>query len=144
MSRANNISFDRFRFSVPKADVSVLSWIESQANLSSSIRTLIRNRIAECGMTDVTCDAVVQKGKVGRPSNAELAQREVMKEQAAELAEHNETANKAEPAKKMDEQQTVPYVAQPDIQHQMSFPIVDGSQKTSDDDLPDMLSMMNQ
>lgn len=143
MSRANNVSFDRFRFSVPKADVSVLSWIESQANLSSSIRTLIRNRIAEHGMSDVTCDTVVQKGKVGRPSNAELAQREVMKEQEA-VEQAAVKPDKQEQPVTVNKQPEVPHVAQPDIQHQMSFPIVDGSQKNPDDELPDMLSMMNQ
>lgn len=139
----SNMSFERFRFSVPKADVSVLTWITSQANLSQSIRTLIRNRIAECGMSDVTCDTVVQKGKVGRPSNLELAQREIMKEQSAQ-----ETLEAPE-AEVQPKEQVKSSVVEP--RHKapnMNFPIVDGTQSVkqepidNNEELPDMLSMM--
>lgn len=80
-------NFTRHRFSVPKADVSVQEWIQNQYNLSVSLRMLIKDYIRVNGTTDVTCAAVEQRGKVGRPSNAELARR----------AEEQEVANNAIP-----------------------------------------------
>lgn len=51
--------FVRFRFSVPKADQDVLAWAEEQANLSISLRTLIRDSIRTHGIVDATCLPVV-------------------------------------------------------------------------------------
>ena len=68
-------SFTRHRFSVPKADDTVREWMEAQSNLSQSLRQLIREYVRKNGCTDVTCARVEQIGKVGRPSNEELARR---------------------------------------------------------------------
>lgn len=57
----------RYRFTVPLADESVLEWCENQANLSFSLRTLVREYIAKHGMTDATCGEVVQAPRRGRP-----------------------------------------------------------------------------
>ena len=42
--------FIRYRFSVPKADKAVTQWAEAQANLSMSLRTLIRESIRQHGV----------------------------------------------------------------------------------------------
>lgn len=47
--------FIRYRFSVPKADKAVTQWAEAQANLSMSLRTLIRESIRQHGVIDATC-----------------------------------------------------------------------------------------
>lgn len=65
----------RYRLSVPEADESTLAWIDAQLNLSYSIRMLIREDIQRNGCTDVSCRAVEQGAKRGRPSNAELERR---------------------------------------------------------------------
>lgn len=137
-------SFKRYRFSVPNADTSVNQWIEQQASLSHSLRALIRNRIIEHGMTDPTCDSVTQRPKVGRPSNAELAQREMMRQD--EEIQENEPATK-------DVKQELPHVAaqEPQIRRQMQFPVVDGTEsmdmpekasEKSPETLPDMTAFM--
>lgn len=61
------VSFRRLRFSVPNADVSVIEWIDAQANLSASIRELIKDSIRRNGIMDATCMRVEQRGAVGRP-----------------------------------------------------------------------------
>lgn len=43
----------RVRFSLPRADESSAQWLESQASLSRSIQTLIRESIEREGYTDV-------------------------------------------------------------------------------------------
>lgn len=68
-------SAKRYRFQVPAADESVQEWIAAQINISSSLRQLIREDIQKNGFTDVTCRAVEQGAKRGRPTNAELARR---------------------------------------------------------------------
>lgn len=73
--------FTRYRFSVPLEDTSVREWIDAQANLSHSLRTLIRDSIRKHGMMDATCLPVEQIGKVGRPSNAELAARKAAEQE---------------------------------------------------------------
>lgn len=134
-------SFKRYRFSVPKADASVNEWIEKQANLSYSLRALIRNRIMEHGMTDPTCDNVTQKPKVGRPSNAELAQREMAKQEFDKTDDN-------EPVKEDVKQELPPMTAQePQIKRQMEFPIVDGTEnknvpEKASEGLPDMTAFM--
>lgn len=64
-------SFKRYRFSVPKADVSVDNWIKAQSNLSYSLRELIKSHIREHGITDATCIPVECSRGPGRPSNSE-------------------------------------------------------------------------
>lgn len=65
----------RYRFQVPAADESVQAWLASQINISSSLRLLIREDIQKNGFSDVTCRAVEQGPKRGRPTNAEIARR---------------------------------------------------------------------
>lgn len=65
----------RYRFQVPAADESVQEWLSAQINISNSLRQLIREDIQKNGFTDVTCRAVEQGAKRGRPTNAELARR---------------------------------------------------------------------
>ena len=65
----------RYRFQVPAADESVQEWLAAQINMSNSLRQLIREDIQKNGFTDVTCRAVEQGAKRGRPTNAELARR---------------------------------------------------------------------
>lgn len=65
----------RYRFQVPAADESVQEWLAAQINISTSLRQLIRDDIQKNGFTDVTCRAVEQGAKRGRPTNAELARR---------------------------------------------------------------------
>lgn len=57
----------RYRFSVPEGDKSVHNWIASQANLSFSLRTLIKNCISQMGYVDVTCGKPMEKAS-GRPN----------------------------------------------------------------------------
>lgn len=59
--------FERKRFSVPEADVSVLEWLALQSNPSVSIRQLIKESIQRDGMVDITCAAVSQLPRRGRP-----------------------------------------------------------------------------
>jgi hypothetical protein len=70
-----NMPSTRYRLSVPAADESTLAWIDAQLNLSYSIRMLIREDIQKNGCTDVSCRAVEQGAKRGRPTNAELERR---------------------------------------------------------------------
>ena len=60
-------AFKRYRFSVPNADTSVVSWIAAQSNLSWSIRELIKTAIRCSGFTDVSCYPVTQI-PIGIPS----------------------------------------------------------------------------
>lgn len=69
-------SAKRYRLQVPAADESVQRWLAEQLNISSSLRQLIRDDIQRNGYTDVTCRAVEQGAKRGRPSNAELERRQ--------------------------------------------------------------------
>ena len=48
----------RYRISVPKEDISITQWMECQANISHSIRTIIKSYIQEYGYTDATCQPV--------------------------------------------------------------------------------------
>ena len=50
----------RYRISVPKEDISIQQWMDCQANISHSIRTIIRAYIQENGYTDATCQPVKQ------------------------------------------------------------------------------------
>lgn len=73
----------RYRLQVPAADESVQKWLAEQINISTSLRQLIRDDIQKNGFTDVTCRAVEQGPKRGRPTNAELERREEQKVQDA-------------------------------------------------------------
>ena len=61
----------RYRFAVPTQDASVHEWLESQMNMSMSLRLLIKEDILRNGCTDVTCRVVEQVPKRGRPSIAD-------------------------------------------------------------------------
>lgn len=65
-----NETTERHRISVPLGDTAVLDWIHNQANLSYSLRLVIREYISRHGYGDVTCLDVSQMAKRGRPSNA--------------------------------------------------------------------------
>lgn len=64
-------SFNRYRYSVPKADTSVNDWISAQSNLSISLRMLIGDAIERDGYIDITCKRKEQLPKRGRPSKIE-------------------------------------------------------------------------
>lgn len=85
-----NMEAKRYRFQVPSEDVTVQEWLAAQINVSTSLRQLIREDIQRNGFTDVTCRAVEQGAKRGRPTNAELARR-------AEALEEREENNITEP-----------------------------------------------
>ena len=70
-ARVKPVDYRRLRFSVPVEDVSVLEWIAYQANMSASIRALIKDEIRRNGITDATCSVVEQKRPVGRPRKAQ-------------------------------------------------------------------------
>ena len=60
----------RFRISIPLEDTSVIEWLEKQANISFSLRVLIKEAIAQDGYIDVTCRADSSMGqpkRAGRP-----------------------------------------------------------------------------
>lgn len=67
---------ERFRFSVPSDDISVIQWLGNQHSISNSVRALIRDAIRSTGLQDVTCMPVEPYAKRGRPSNAEKMARE--------------------------------------------------------------------
>lgn len=56
----------RYRFSVPKNDDPVIHWLSVQANVSYSLRTLIRDSISRQGYVDITCGEPSAKSP-GRP-----------------------------------------------------------------------------
>lgn len=85
-------NFKRFRFSVPNADESVLEWINAQANLSYSLRYIIKESISKNGISDATCGRV-EKDRRGRPTKA---QQEAM--QRAENGEFDTDADMSERA----------------------------------------------
>lgn len=45
----------RARLSIPAADAQCIAWIKAQADLSSSVRALIRESIKAHGIVDVDC-----------------------------------------------------------------------------------------
>jgi hypothetical protein len=66
---AGDSSSFRHRFSVPSEDVIVEEWIAKQANLSSSVRVLIRNFVRDYGNRDATCvEFGVPARRAGRPA----------------------------------------------------------------------------
>ena len=62
----------RYRFAVPTQDASVHAWLESQMNMSMSLRLLIKEDIMRNGCTDMTCRTVEQIPKRGRPSTTDV------------------------------------------------------------------------
>lgn len=90
-----NMEAKRYRFQVPSEDVTVQEWLAAQINVSTSLRQLIREDIQRNGFTDVTCRAVEQGAKRGRPTNAELARR-------AEALEEREENNITEPVQTVE------------------------------------------
>lgn len=65
------------KLGIPLDDVSVLRWLENQHNMSDSVRALIRADVERGGYSDIFCREVTVKGKVGRPTNAEVQLREM-------------------------------------------------------------------
>lgn len=66
-SESTAVASSRYRFTVPPADTSVQQWIETQDNLSASLRTIIRESIERDGYVDATCKPVEQLPRRGRP-----------------------------------------------------------------------------
>jgi len=65
MSEDNNY---RHRFTVPKSDTVVNSWIENQSNLAFSLRVLIKDFVRNYGNRDATCIELGTEAKRrGRP-----------------------------------------------------------------------------
>ena len=78
--------FIRYRFSVPKADKAVTQWAEAQANLSMSLRTLIRESIRQHGVIDATCMPVTPgTPPEGRPAEPRAARHEAPAPQPASI-----------------------------------------------------------
>ena len=57
----------RTRLFIPAADASSIQWIESQENVSVSLRTVIHEVIERCGYGDVFNRQVEQQPRRGRP-----------------------------------------------------------------------------
>lgn len=123
MARRQNVEHVRYRFSVPKADESVNSWIDAQGNLSHSIRTLIKEHIKKHGIMDATCTPVEQQARVGRPPKQEIKETEFDNTSAPE--EQVESLVQDAPVSAPQ-----PQIAtkQPAV-GRMSIPIVDGTEK---------------
>lgn len=88
-------SAKRYRLQVPAADESVQKWLAEQLNISTSLRQLIREDIQRNGYTDVTCRAVEQGPKRGRPTNAEMERKleQKLEQIDAETGTENGTEN---------------------------------------------------
>lgn len=96
----------RYRFQVPAADESVQMWLAGQLNISNSLRQLIREDIQKNGFTDVTCRAVEQGAKRGRPTNAEILRRA---EESEGIEEHVVTP--------VEEKVEEPVKEKPEVRH---------------------------
>lgn len=57
----------KYRLAVPQMDTSVQKWLDSQINISISVRHLIRNDIQKNGYTDVTCRDIEQNTAADQP-----------------------------------------------------------------------------
>lgn len=126
-ARVKPVDYRRLRFSVPVEDVSVLEWIAYQANMSASIRALIKDEIRRNGITDATCGAVEQKKPVGRPKKAQ---------EEPEFIETQETVSESE--KSVYEPQSEP---EEPVQIQEE-PEQLGENGAIGGELPDMASLM--
>lgn len=66
----------KVRWTVPAADTSVIDWLNEQADISQSIRLLIRESIQRDGYIDVFYKPVDQLPRRGRPPLENTEQRE--------------------------------------------------------------------
>ncbi|MEW1548408.1 hypothetical protein [Streptomyces tsukubensis] len=66
----------KVRWTVPAADTSVIEWLNGQADISQSIRLLIRESIQRDGYIDVFYKPVDQLPRRGRPPLESIEQRE--------------------------------------------------------------------
>ncbi|MGW3973872.1 hypothetical protein ACWEFD_31855 [Streptomyces ardesiacus] len=66
----------KVRWTVPAADTSVIEWLNEQADISQSIRLLIRESIQRDGYVDVFYKPVEQLPRRGRPPLESTGQRE--------------------------------------------------------------------
>lgn len=66
----------KVRWTVPAADTSVIEWLNEQADISQSIRLLIRESIQRDGYIDVFYKPVDQLPRRGRPPLESIEQRE--------------------------------------------------------------------
>ncbi|MGW0868867.1 hypothetical protein ACWD3Z_00080 [Streptomyces sp. NPDC002740] len=66
----------KVRWTVPAADTSVIEWLNEQADISQSMRQLIRESIQRDGYSDVFYKPVEQLPRRGRPPLESTEQRE--------------------------------------------------------------------
>ncbi|MFD8609467.1 hypothetical protein [Streptomyces sp. NPDC059631] len=86
----------KVRWTVPAVDTSVIEWLNEQADISQSIRLLIRESIQRDGFVDVYYKPVEQLPRRGRPPLESIEQRE-----------DDETATERGPAAKPIQSQPV-------------------------------------
>lgn len=100
--------FVRFRFSVPRMDQDVLAWAQAQANLSISLRALIRDSIRTHGVVDATClpvtparastEAAVPAAPVSEPIRPKMRPRAAAQEAPAPAPRTSDAVPAPEPA----------------------------------------------
>ncbi|MFE5864508.1 hypothetical protein [Streptomyces virginiae] len=83
----------KVRWTVPAADTSVIEWLNEQADISQSIRLLIRESIQRDGYIDVFYKPVDQQPRRGRPP-LEIAEQ---REDAEATAERRPAARPVQP-----------------------------------------------
>ncbi|MGW0900769.1 hypothetical protein ACWD0G_27990 [Streptomyces goshikiensis] len=83
----------KVRWTVPAADTSVIEWLNEQADVSQSMRTLIRDSIQRDGYIDVFYKPVDQLPRRGRPPLESIEQRE----DDEAVTERRPTAKSAQP-----------------------------------------------
>ena len=57
----------RPRLAIPESDEQVIEWMQTQSDLSNSIRRLVRDSIRRQGMVDIDCLPVTPGVHPGRP-----------------------------------------------------------------------------
>ncbi|MDX3020054.1 hypothetical protein [Streptomyces acidiscabies] len=90
----------KVRWTVPAADSSVIEWLKVQADISQSIRLLIRESIQRDGYADVYYKPVEQLPRRGRPPLESTEQREddeAVTDQADAVVETTASAPVAQP-----------------------------------------------
>lgn len=110
--------FVRFRFSVPRMDQDVLAWAKAQANLSISLRSLIRDSIRTHGVVDATClpvtparapsEAAEPAAPVSEPIRPKMRPHAASQEIPAPPPRVDETAPAPEPAPAASSPERVP------------------------------------
>lgn len=98
MAKERNVN--RYRLSVPDADVLVNQWVEKQDNLSFSLRCVIKDVIRRYGITDVTCsDFTSDTGSIQKEAVAPVVAESVAKQDADAKTEPQAEPAPVEPQK---------------------------------------------